>query len=98
MQPFDNSKIIHSLNKKMKEHLPEEINAKIQNRKYKILAGDLCEDENMVAEEEWKNTFKIGMLNTKVEENLKIYQSRFDIVLTEDDADFSILDEIIFQD
>ena len=95
MVPFDNSKIIHSLNKKIKGNLPEEINKKINKRRYKILVGDLCEDEKMVAEEEWDNTLKIGILNTKIKENLKIYQKRFDIVLTEEDANLNILNEII---
>ncbi len=96
MIKFKNSKIIHSLNKKMEGHLPENINKKLCDRKYKILVGDLCEDEKMVAESEWNNTLKIGILNKKVEENLKIYQSKFDIVLTKEDANFSILNEIIF--
>ena len=59
------------------------------------MVGDLCEDEKMVAEEEWDNTLKIGILNTKIKENLKIYQKRFDIVLTEEDANLNILNEII---
>ena len=80
----------------MKGHLPEEIDKKLYNRKYRILAGDLCEDENMVAEEDWENTLKIGILNTRIEENLKMYQSRFDIVLTEEDADLNILNKIVF--
>ena len=96
MKKFNNSKMIHSLNKKMEGHLPEEINKKLNDRKYKILVGDLCEDEKMIAEEEWNNTLKIGILNKKVEENLKTYQSKFDIVLTEENADLGILNEIIF--
>ena len=95
MEPFKNCEIIHSLNKTMEGHLPKEILEKIQKRKYKILVGDLCEDEKMVNEREWKNTLKIGMLNTKIEENLKTYQKRFDIVLTEEDANLYILKEII---
>lgn len=96
MKKFDNSKMIHTLNKTMKGHLPEELGKTLQNRKYKILLGDLCEDEKMVPEEQWEDTLKIGMLNTKIEENLEMYQKKFDIVLTEEDADFSILDEILF--
>ena len=95
MIPFDNSKIIHSLNKKMKEHIPNKIMKKISDKKYKILIGDLCEDEKMVAEEEWENTIKIGILNKKIKENLKTYQSKFDIVLTNEDANFNVLEDFI---
>lgn len=97
MIKFDNSKMIHSLNKKLKGHLTEEINERLKNRKYKILMGDLCEDGKMLEESEWKSTLKIGILNTKIEENLKIYQEMFDIVLTDEDANLNILNEIIFQ-
>ena len=79
----------------MEGHMPKEIEEKVQNKKYKILVGDLCEDEKMVAEGEWKDTLKIGILNTKIEENLKTYQSRFDIVLTEEDANLFVLNEYI---
>lgn len=96
MTKFDNSKMIHSLNKKMEGHLPEEISKKLYDRKYKILVGDLCEDEKMIAKEEWHNTLKIGILNKKIKENLRTYQSKFDIVLTEENADLSILNEVIF--
>ena len=95
MKPFNNHEIIHSLNKTMEGHLPKEVEEKVQNKKYKILVGDLCEDEKMVARKEWKDTLKIGILNTKIEENLKTYQSRFDIVLTEEDANLFVLNEYI---
>lgn len=95
MKPFKNCEIIHSLNKTMVGHLPKEILEKVQKRKYKILVGDLCEDEKMVDEIEWESTLKIGIINTKIEENLKTYQSRFDIVLTDEDANLYILKEII---
>lgn len=96
MKKFDNSKIIHTLNKKMKNHLPKELNSKLKNRTYKILIGDLCEDENMVEKEMWSNTLKIGILNKNIKENLEIYQKTFDIVLTGNDANLTILNGIIF--
>ncbi len=95
MLQFDNTKIIHSLNKKMEEHIPQNIINIIKKRKYKILVGDLCEDEKMVSEKEWHNTIKIGILNKKIKENLKIYKNKFDIVLTNEDANLNILKDFI---
>lgn len=95
MVPFNNTKIIHSLNKKMDNKLPNNIEQKIASKKYKILVGDLCEDEKMVSEKDWDNTIKIGILNKKIEENLEIYKRKFDIVLTNEDATFQILNSII---
>lgn len=97
MEPFDNSKIIHSLNKKMEGHIPENIEQWFVNRKYKILIGDLCEDEKMVSEQDWDNTIKIGILNKKIEDNLEIYNSKFDIVLTNEDANFKILYNLVIK-
>ena len=88
MKKFDNSKMIHTLNKTLKNHLPEEWKKMLASRKYKLLVGDLCEDESMVPKEDWGNTVKVGMLNVNVEENLPIYRKTFDIVLTEKDANF----------
>lgn len=88
MKKFDNSKMIHTLNKTLKNHLPEDWGKKLTSRKYKLLVGDLCEDENMVPKEDWANTVKVGMLNANIEENLLIYRKTFDIVLTETDANF----------
>ena len=85
---FDNSIMIHTLNKSMRGKLPKEQLEKIKDRKYKILIGDLKEDENMVDKEEWSTTLKIGMLNNNTKEILKVYKETFDIVLTEKDANF----------
>lgn len=85
---FDNSIMIHTLNKSMRGKLPEKQLDKIKGRKYKILVGDLKEDENMVDKEEWSTTLKIGMLNNNTKEILKVYKETFDIVLTEEDANF----------
>lgn len=87
VKKFDNSKIIHTLNKTMEGHLIPEVEEKIQNRNYKILIGDLVEDIKMVDEKELDTTLRIGILNKEMQnkENLKLYNNKFDIVLTEDE-------------
>ena len=94
MKKFDNSQIIHTLNKNVKSNLQEEI-SDLKNREYKILLGDLCEDINMIQKDMWENTIKIGILNKNIEENLDIYRKSFDIVITDNDANFTVLNEII---
>lgn len=93
---FNNSKIIHTLNKTIKGKISNSFNQKIKNLQYKILIGDLKEDENMLPKEEWNTTLKIGFLEHETDNLLKTYLDTFDIVLTGEDATFNILDEIIF--
>lgn len=84
VKKFDNSKMIHTLNKTTKGHLTKEFEDKIKKRKYKILIGDLIEDIKMVDEKEKDTTLRIGILNKEMEneENLQLYQQNFDIVFT----------------
>ena len=88
---FDDSKMIHTLNKTMNGHLPDEFIEKVKNRKYKILIGDLIEDVKMIDEKEEGTTLRIGILTKEMEneENLELYKERFDVVLTEEE-DLSI--------
>lgn len=88
---FDDSKIIHSLNKTMNGHLPEEFIKKVKDKQYKMLIGDLIEDIKMVDEKEKETTLRIGILSKEMEneENLRLYNKRFDVVLTEEE-DLSI--------
>lgn len=95
VKKFDNSKMIHTLNKTMKGKLPNKYAEKIKNKTYKILMGDLKEDEKMIEKEEWDTTLKVGILDKEKEERLKVYQEAFDIVLTGQDATFDMLNEII---
>lgn len=85
MKKYDNKKIIHSSNKTMKKHLPENIDKELKKRKYKILIGDLIEDKKMVDESELDTTLTIGILDINIEENLEIFNKNFDIVITGDD-------------
>lgn len=84
VKKFDNSKMVHSLNKTMNGHLTKKFEEKIKERKYKILIGDLIEDIKMVNERQRDTTLRIGILNEEMEnqQNLKLYQENFDIILT----------------
>ena len=75
-----NKKMIHSLNKTIVGKLSLKLQKEIETKEYAILLGDLIEDISMVPKEKLDTTLTIGFLNGKVEENLKIYNERFDIV------------------
>ena len=75
----------------MNGHLPEEFIGKVKDKQYKILIGDLIEDIKMVDEKEKDTTLMIGILTKEMEsqENLRLYNEKFDVVLTEEE-DLSI--------
>ncbi len=97
VKEFDNSKMIHTLNKTINGHLPDEFERKIENKKYKILIGDLIEDIKMVDKTQLDTTLKIGILTKEMEneENLKLYRENFDIVLTEEENLEEIMQKVI---
>ncbi len=96
VKKFDNSKIVHSLNKTMEKKINKKILDTIKDKTYKVLIGDLIEDQNMVEPSKWDTTLKIGILEFEEETNLKKYQEAFDIVLTKEDATFNRIEEILF--
>ena len=81
VKKFDNSKIIHTLNKNMEGKIPVEFENKIKNKKYKFLMGDLIEDLNMLDGLELSNALKVGILNDEMDEYKELYKEKFDIVL-----------------
>ena len=93
---FDNSKIIHTLNKNMKGHLTKEFQEKMSNKEYRLLIGDLIEDIKMVDENELNKTLKIGILDNNVKKNYNIYKKYFDIVLRKEDATFYNIVKLVF--
>ena len=95
MKKFEGN-LIHTLNKTMKGHLPKEFDCKLQQKGYKLLLGDTIEDKKMVEQNEWRHTITIGFLNEKIQENLEVYKENFDIVLTEEDATFDVVEELVF--
>ena len=94
MQKFTGS-IIHSMNKKIGNTLPEELKEIIQQKQYAILCGDIIEDIQMIPKENWDKTITIGFLNKKINENLAFYNRHYDVVLTEEEACFEEVEKII---
>lgn len=90
-----NDNMIHTLNKTMQKCLHQEWNEKISNKEYGLLIGDLIEDKNMIQEENWDKTILVGFLNNKIEENQKMYEEKFDIVLSKENATFDNIRKIL---
>lgn len=90
--------IIHSLNKDIENGLEKDALEKLNKRKYKLLVGDLIEDKNMVRTD-IEHTLTIGFLDVQVLKNLEVFNKSFDVVLTEKDASFievkNILEKMI---
>lgn len=95
MTKFDNSKIIHTLNKTLENNLPQEWKEKIEAKKYALLFGDLIEDLNMLPEEKRKQSVTFGFLRESKEEKYQIYTNNFDITLTGEDANFERVQKIL---
>lgn len=89
MKKFKNE-MIHSLNKNIKHDLPNKVKEQIKNKQFILLVGDSIEDIKMVPNDQLKNTISVNFLNQKIEENLEKATEIFDIVLTNEDANFDI--------
>ena len=61
---------------------PKELDDKIVTRDHVLLFGDIVDDINMVKKEKLKETITVGFLDKKIEQNLELYKSTFDVVLT----------------
>ncbi|MCI8362555.1 MAG: hypothetical protein HFJ41_05460 [Clostridia bacterium] len=72
----------------------KELNEIIKTRDYALLFGDIVDDVNMVSKDKLNSTITVGFLDKKIEENLELYKSTFDIVLT-DNANFKEIEDII---
>lgn len=72
----------------------KELNDIIATRKFTLLFGDIIDDANMVTKDKLERTITVGFLDQKIEENLDLYKSTFDIVLT-DNASFKEIENII---
>lgn len=90
-----NNKLIHTLNKTMNGHITQDLALKISNRPYRLLIGDFIEDKNMVPSNEWDKTVSIGFLDANVERNLEFYKHDFDVVLTDEDANFDNINRLV---
>lgn len=78
-----NDYLIHTLNKNIDKVADVKIKSIINERKYKVIVGDLIEDINMIGRYQENRVLKIGFLNSNIEKNKEIYKEKFDIVLSE---------------
>ena len=72
----------------------KELNEIIKTRDYVLLFGDIVDDVNMISKDKLNSTITVGFLDKKIEENLELYKSTFDIVLT-DNSSFKEIEDII---
>ena len=89
MQKFEGP-MIHSLNKNMNS-LPPNIIDSLQQKKYSLLFGDLIEDLYMLPSQYSQSCISFGFLEQNIEKNLDIYNSSFDIVLTNNSSFFDVM-------
>ena len=89
-----NKTMIHTMNKRLEGNLPRKVKEKIKDLKYGILFGDLVEDSNMIDKNETDNVIRIGFLNES-HKNLEVYKKVFDIVLTNEEANFNVARKFI---
>ncbi len=66
----------------------------IVTKEYILLLGDVVDDVNMVTKEKLEQTITVGFLDKKIEQELELYKSTFDIVLT-DNASFKEVEDIL---
>ncbi len=94
IKPFK-GKLIHTTNKELNIiDLRKDFKEELISRKYRILVGDMIEDEKMVSRKEWDRTMKIAFLDISIKENIELYKNSFDIVLTNEDSNFDKIREI----
>lgn len=96
MIKFDDTKMIHSLNKTLKNNLPKENEKIFKERKYKLLFGDLIEDKKMIGKEDLENTLSVCFINERTEDNIEVFNNNFDVVLTKEDSNFDVAKKIVF--
>ena len=58
------------------------------------MLGDVVDDVNMVTKEKLEQTITVGFLDKKIEQELELYKSTFDIVLT-DNASFKEVEDFL---
>lgn len=58
----------------------------IKTKDYALLFGDIVDDVNMVSKDKLDKTITVGFLDKKIEQNLELYKSTFDIVLTDNSS------------
>ncbi len=76
--------IIHSINKDETTLQNFPVFEVIKNRNNVILLGDSIGDVGMIEGFDYSNLLKIGFLNEDVENNLRTYKKRFDVIILND--------------
>ncbi len=89
----NNTTYVHALNKD-KQIWQDDIVNNIIVKKYAVLIGDVIADINMLPDNIKNEKITIGFLDNDIEENLKLYNKYFDIVLTKD-ASFKEVERIL---
>lgn len=89
---FKNNKAYIAIDKIMstsnKEYsiIPKELRSKIEESSKVLLFGDIVEDIRMINKEQLHKTLTIGFLDYNIDENLKMYNENFDIVLSNESS------------
>ena len=96
MQKFE-KEIIHTMNKTIQGKLPKNLQKIIDKKEYAVLFGDIIEDVQMIKSEKLDKIIAIGFLNYNEEKNLNVYKKYYDIVLTDEEASFYEIENIISQ-
>lgn len=74
--------------------IPEEIRKVLDGKENILLCGDIVEDIRMIGDNQKEKTLTIGFLDYNVDNNLKIYNENFDIVLSDNES-FTTVKEIL---
>lgn len=82
---IDIDKIMFTSNKEY-SRIPKELRNKIEECNKILLFGDIVEDIRMINKEQLYKTLTIGFLDYNIEENLKMYNENFDIVLSNESS------------
>jgi len=87
-------KIIHVFNKNEGQLKDSPYYEKVKDRKNVILLGDGLGDLGMIEGLEHDNVIKIGFLNENVDEKLRLYSRKFDVVILHDGT-FDYVNELL---
>lgn len=82
---IDIEKIMATSNKEY-NRIPKELRSKIEENSKVLLFGDIVEDIRMINKEQLHKTLTIGFLDYNIDENLKMYNENFDIVLSNESS------------
>lgn len=82
---IDVENIISTSNKDY-SRIPKEIRDELDKKENILLCGDIIEDIRMIGDNKKDKTLTIGFLDDNINNNLKIYNEKFDIVLADEES------------